>query len=98
MQTKPINTTRDVLSRQRHNRLSSSSEEADEMLQASNNDWQMRCTKRKKKTHSLQPINSKSQTETYNRYDVQQQTQLSQENKLNRRKNHKPLPIFIHSH
>jgi len=66
----PNNITLDILNKQRHHSISSS-EEAEDAHQTSNNGWQIiRRTKRKKKLYSSQPVVQTPQTETQKRYDI----------------------------
>jgi hypothetical protein len=65
-----INTTLDVLNKQRHHILSFASEEAEDAHKTSNNGWQLILHTKCKKFHILQPAVQMSQTETYNRYDI----------------------------
>jgi len=55
-QLNPINTTLDVPNKQRHHSLSSSSEEAEDAHQTSNNGWQLIRRTKRKKLHSSQPL------------------------------------------
>jgi hypothetical protein len=93
-----MNTTLDVQNKQRHHNLSSSSEEAEDAHQASNYGGQLIRRTKRKKLYSSQPAVQKSQTETYNRYDILTQEVLKAEpgEQLQSPKHHKPPPIFIH--
>ena len=97
-QLNPINTTLDVPNKQRHHSLSSSSEEAEDAHQTSNNGWQLIRRTKRKKLHSSQPAVQMSQTGTYNRYDIltQEVHQAEPGEQPQPPKNHKPPPIFIH--
>jgi len=66
----PINTTIDIINKQRHHSLSSSSEEAEDAHQTSNNTWQIIRLTKIKELYSSQPAFQMSQTETHNRYDI----------------------------
>ena len=97
MLQKPTVTTPNVKHR-RHHRLSSSSEEADDIPQASNNDWQVIRHTKRKKIYSPQPTVSNPLTETHNCYDILTQSANQDESGEQFRppQTHKPLPIFIH--
>ena len=70
MLQEPTVTIPNVIHRQRHHRLSSSGEEADDIPQASNNDSQVIRRKKREKIYSPQPTVSNPLTETHNRYDI----------------------------
>ena len=69
-QSNPTNTTLDILNKQQHQSLSSSSEEAEDTHLTSNNGWQIIQRTKRKKLYSSQPAVQMSQTETHNRYDI----------------------------
>jgi len=98
MQTDPINTTSDAPNRQRHHRLSSSSEDTDDIQHASNNDWQIIRSTKRKKVYSSQPTASNTLTEKHNRYDIL--TKLANQAETGEQsrppQKHKLPPIFIH--
>jgi len=96
-QSNPINTTLHVLNKQRHHSQSSSSEEAENAHQTSNNGWQLIRRTKCKKLYSSQPVVQMSQTETHNRYDIlTQEVHQTEPGEPQPPKNHKPPPIFHH--
>jgi hypothetical protein len=97
-QLNPINTTLDVLNKQRYHNLSSSSEEAEDAHQTSNNGWQLIRRTKRKKLYSSQPVVQMSQTETHNRYDILTQEVHHAEpgEQPQPPQNHKLPPIFLH--
>jgi hypothetical protein len=97
-QSNPINTTLDVLNKQRHHNLSSSSKEAEDAHQTSNNGWQLIRRTKRKKLYSSQLDVQIFQTETYNRYDIltKEVHQAEPSEQPLPPKSHKPPPIFLH--
>jgi hypothetical protein len=63
-QSNPINTTLDTLNKKQHHSLSSSSKEAKDAHQTSNNGWQIIRRTKRKKLYSSQPAVQMSHTET----------------------------------
>ena len=98
MQTNPSNTITDVPNRQRHHRLSSSSEDTDDIHHASNKDWQIVRRTKRNIIYSSQPTASNTLTETHNRYDILTKVANQAETGEQSRppQNHKLPPIFIH--
>ena len=94
-QLNPINTTLDVLNKQRHHSLSSSSEEVEDAHQTSNNGWQLIRRTKRKKLHSSQPAVQMSQTETIQplRYTHPGSSPSTTRRTTPTTKKHKPSPM-----
>jgi len=94
----PINTTLDILNKQRHRSLSSSSEEAEDAHQTSDNGWQIiRRTKRKKHATCCSDEPNRNTKPLWYTHTGSPSNRTRRTISTTKKKNHKPPPIFLHS-